>query len=210
MQSLNHLIWGYIRTSRGAFIPNDIKLLIEQYMQYREYEGIFELQNTGKSCKVITPKELTTSSNQSARLSLALPRYKQYPFIKTWKVKFIARRDAKYKRELKNSYFMIGVVSQKCKRFDHTAYDGLIDAFGVSGWPKMVFNGNGTHQRDESMTAKLCFHDVVEIEYDSTECKLSFTNTTINHTIWEIQLPQNNTWFPAVSFDATCICCEIV
>eukprot|EP01083_Nonionella_stella_P163400 537669_1 len=190
MQSLNHLIWGYIRTSRGAFIPNDIKLLIEQYMQYREYEGIFELQNTGKSCKVITPKELTTSSNQSARLSLALPRYKQYPFIKTWKVKFIARRDAKYKGE-----------------FDHTAYDGLIDAFGVSGWPKMVFNGNGTHQRDESMTAKLCFHDVVEIEYDSTECKLSFTNTTINHTI---QLPQNNTWFPAVSFDATCICCEIV
>eukprot|EP01083_Nonionella_stella_P117784 351359_1 len=140
MQSLNHLIWGYIRTSRGAFIPNDIKLLIEQYMQYREYEGIFELQNTGKSCKVITPKELTTSSNQSARLSLALPRYKQYPFIKTWKVKFIARRDAKYKRE-----------------FDHTAYDGLIDAFGVSGWPKMVFNGNGTHQRDESMTASCVF-----------------------------------------------------
>eukprot|EP01084_Bolivina_argentea_P159995 278649_1 len=117
-----------------------------------------------------------------------------------------------------NGNYFIGVVSNRNKNFNNTAYKGLIDAYGISGCDGYVYKqGKCVHDsNDESGFDGYPQNSTVKVEYKIDESKLFFTYKYGNISgngirLYEITLPTNNNnithWYPCVSLrDKNDIC----
>eukprot|EP01084_Bolivina_argentea_P177610 307108_1 len=108
-----------------------------------------------------------------------------------------------------NSYYFIGVVSNRNTDFSNIAYKGLTDAYGISGLSGRTYK-ESFYLFDSNYTV-YPQNTIVKVEYNINESKLLFTYGTKSH---EISLPANNNeithWYPCISLRDKNDTCKIL
>eukprot|EP01084_Bolivina_argentea_P227119 383618_1 len=169
--------------------------------------------------------------NASARLDAALPKSGSRKDIITWCVRF-GRNDPMWTDDMGFAccHYFVGVVSQNCKDFNMSALGGgaygnganledfkdrcgsgngtpgLKDAFGVIDATGLVVKGTGIeidkNMKDLGIGSMFKFDKDFQLKYDCSQSRLSFFYDNV--FFCEMALPENNIWYPAVSWSGSC------
>ena len=80
-----------------------------------------------------------------------------------------------------NGYYFIGVISNRVRNFTLTAFEGLQDAYGISGHTTYgVFKGRGTYETDQDYKHQYSNKSRIDVEYNVDGSRLVFfQNNTI-------------------------------
>eukprot|EP01084_Bolivina_argentea_P125881 222971_1 len=207
-----HIVFGFTRQVQGllvnnVIIPQEIIYICLGYY-YFKYDGKFMLTNASDDVKIISPRKIELGDMGSARLNEALPNDRKT----TWKIRFMDGRNGT--GLYYSVHYFYGVVSQNCQTFTATAYDGLIDAFGISGFTEAhMFNGKGYYESYIRTTeSKVHFQDIMTMEYDPFQSLLVFILNG-KEEYYRIVLPidkKYEKWYPAVSWQSNADYCEVL